>query len=436
MSLSIYLYDEKVGTLTPAGDGGYSLAYLPQVVDAAGEGAVHLSRSLPVRAEPYAAEEARAYVEGLLPDGMRRERVARELGLDPGDGYGLIAELGRDCPGAITFLPEGETLEPRDPGSLSWLEDDEFEELLAAPPPRLFDPGREERMRFALPGERHKLALVRDEVNDRWAWPAPGAPSTHIVKPETGEYPDLVINEMACMSALRGIGLPIAHAELMTIAGSLCLVSKRFDRWSDEGGTRRLHQESFWQALGFPPGAETAKDQVDRPGFANSCDLLREVGEEKSIDTLFAVGFCNFLLGNRANDIIRRRDLHGRNSALLFGDEGPLLAPFYGISAVDVYDDLPVAMTIVEHCERTSFLMGLTRIGIESRYEFQPALIEGMHLLRKLCQSLNSVADRAKEEGWHSEVIEDILASLFERVNQMRDDIEMVQEKSLEAEGR
>ncbi len=45
---------------------------------------------------------------GCCPKGARRERMGRELGLDATDGYLMLAELGQDCPGAVTFLPAGE----------------------------------------------------------------------------------------------------------------------------------------------------------------------------------------------------------------------------------------------------------------------------------------------------------------------------------------
>ena len=97
-----------------------------------------------------------------MPRGGRRRKLAYQLGVDPADGYGLIAELGRDCPGAVTFLAEGEEAEPRAPEDLAWLSEDELAEALEWPPERSFDPDEPRRMRFTLPGERHKLALVRD----------------------------------------------------------------------------------------------------------------------------------------------------------------------------------------------------------------------------------------------------------------------------------
>ena len=82
MSLDVYLYGEKIGQLLPAGEGEYQLAYAAELVEGFGEGGAVLSNSLPARPEPYSAEATRAYVEGLLPEGARRERLGRELGLD------------------------------------------------------------------------------------------------------------------------------------------------------------------------------------------------------------------------------------------------------------------------------------------------------------------------------------------------------------------
>ena len=78
-----------------------------------------LSNSLPARPEPFSAEATSAYVEGLLPEGPRRERIGRELGLDAADGYLLLAELGEDCRARSFSCPGGRARRPepeRSPG--------------------------------------------------------------------------------------------------------------------------------------------------------------------------------------------------------------------------------------------------------------------------------------------------------------------------------
>ncbi|HEX9967252.1 MAG TPA: HipA N-terminal domain-containing protein, partial [Solirubrobacterales bacterium] len=84
MSLDVYLYGERVGTLAPVGHGrDYELAYSQGALERHGPGAALLSMSLPTSEEPFSPDASRAYVEGLLPEGARRSKVADELDVDP-----------------------------------------------------------------------------------------------------------------------------------------------------------------------------------------------------------------------------------------------------------------------------------------------------------------------------------------------------------------
>lgn len=422
----MWLCGEPIGSLTAA-EGGCEFAYLPAAVERLGDGAIALSHSLPVRAEPYGAAAARAYFEGLLPDGMRRVRFAHELGLDPGDTLGLLAELGGDCPGAVLVLPEGERPDEPDPGALSWLTDAELEELVEIPPPRLFDPDDERRMRFALPGERHVLALVRDEEGERWAWPQPGMPSTHVVKPETGEHPDLVLNEIACSTALRALGLPLAALEPMTVGGRLCAVAARGDRSGERLPVAPRHLETFWQALGFPPGAERAAEKRDRPDFEDSAKLLCAVGEPEAVEKLFRFGFACFMIGDHPDEIVEGRDLHGRNSSLLLRDGGATLGPFDGVVSTAVYDsDEPTARTIVETAGHGDAYAGLMRVGVECGREPLPGILTALEVSGLLTRALGAFAERAKREGWYRSVIDQILTVVARRSMQLSEDLNQV----------
>jgi serine/threonine-protein kinase HipA len=413
MGLDVYLRDEPIGALLPAGGGEYSFTYRPETVRVHRAGEALLSNSLPLRGEPFGPDVSRAYVEGLLPQGRRRREIAAELGIDPGDGYSLIAELGGDCPGAVVFLPRGEQLEAGEPGSPAWLSEEELEELLQPWPERFFDPAAERRMRFALPGERHKLALAYDEKSERWAWPRPDAPSTHIVKPESAERPGLVANEMACTLAYRELGLPVAHASVAVIAGQTCLISKRFDRWGAGPKVDRLHQESFAQALGISPDASQRLGET--PNLAESCGLLRAIGEEQSAHTLMSAVFCDLVIGNCA--------ARGANAALLFTERGPILAPFFGIAATEIYGAQrrrPPALG----APPAPFLVDIGRTAWECDFDFQSSLIEAIRTMADTCASLNGVLDRAQAEGWYAAVGEDALQCAFARSLSLKEEME------------
>jgi serine/threonine-protein kinase HipA len=417
MSLDVYLHGKRIGRLVATGQGGYSFAYRPELVEAVGGGEVVLSNSLPLRTEPFGPDVSRAYVEGLLPQGERRHKIARELGLDPADGYGLIAELGKDCLGAVTFLAEGETEEPRDVRSLAWLSDAELEEVMQPSPDRFFDSSRRQRMRFALPGERHKLALVRDEESGRWAWPEPGVPSTHIVKPEARCRPGLVANEHACTLAYRELGLPVAHTSVETIAGQTCLVSKRFDRWVNGPRAECLHQESFAQALGITPDCKAKRLCRGTPSLGEASGLLRAIGEGGAVETLMKVTFCDLLIGCTK--------LRGANAGLLFGGNGPMLAPFYDIAATEIYGEVrPRPIVIGDDVPPAPLLIDL-RYTIElCELEFQPSIIESVKLMGAVCMALGAVAADAWEEGWSAPAVDEATEIAAGRALRFREEAE------------
>jgi serine/threonine-protein kinase HipA len=415
MTLDVYLRGKRIGGLFRDGEEGYRFGYRPQALDEPDPNTVLLSNAMPLRAEPFGRDASRAYVEGLLPQGARRRAIARELGVHPDDGFAMIAELGRDCLGAVTFLPEGEIPEPRQAGDVSWLTDAELEELLQPRPSALFDSELPQQMRFALPGDRHKLALVHDERGGRWAWPEAGMPSTHILKPEPPERPGIVPNEHACTLAYRELGLPVAHTSIEVIAGRSCLVSKRFDRWGDGPHVERLHQESFTQALGILPDAAEGRLATGVPMLSEVSDLLRAIGEEAAVATLMRTVFCDLLIGCT--------ELRGDNAALLFGPDGPMLAPFYDVVSTEVYgESRPRPIVIGEDVPPAPLLIDIRHTIELCGLEFQPALIESVKLMAPLCGALGALADRALEEDWYRRAIDDALQIAIERVKGFRDE--------------
>jgi serine/threonine-protein kinase HipA len=415
MSLDVYLHGERIGGLFRTGDRNYSFAYTPETVAGRGPGAAVLSNSLPLRPEPFGPDATRAYIEGLLPQGPPRRAIAAELDLDPADGYGLIAELGRDCLGAVTFLAEGETVVPPEEDSLAWLSEEELEEVVRMPPQRIFDRLRPQRMRFALPGERHKLALVHDEASGRWAWPEPGVPSTHIIKPEPRECPGLAANEHACTLAYRELGLPVAHTSVETIAGRPCLVSKRFDRWLKGPRAERLHQESFTQALGIAPDCAEGRLSTGTPTLGEASGLLRAIDESAAVETLMKTTFCDLVIGCTA--------LRGANAALLFGGDGPMLAPFYGIASTEIYGEVrPRPIVTGTDVPPAPLLIDLRHTIELCQLELQPSIIESVKLMGGVLMALKAVAEEAWCEGWSRPQIDEAIQIATERVLGFREE--------------
>lgn len=87
------------------------------------------------------------------------------------------------------------------------LGDDELVELLNTLPTRPLLAGRK-GLRLSLAGAQAKLPVVL--VGDRAALPAPGQPTTHILKPPIARFPNTAENEALVMTLAAAIGLPVA----------------------------------------------------------------------------------------------------------------------------------------------------------------------------------------------------------------------------------
>lgn len=401
MTLDVHLDGRLIGVLERATGTDYAFAYAPEVVAEAGEGTVVLSNSLPVRTEAFGSIETRAFFDGLLPEESRRNEIARELRLDAGDGYALLAEIGRDCAGAVVIVPAGHEVGPGG-GSVSWLSDEELGELVERLPTRPLGVRRGGgKMRLSLAGVQRKLTLIRSGSGE-FGEPRADAPSTHLLKPEYGdEYPGLAHNEVFCMRVARCVGLPVPETELLAIGGRPCLLSTRFDRSSDGEATTRLHQEDLCQALGV---SANLKYQVHGgPGFRNLRELLAEIGRGADVETVVRAAVCNFVLGNA--------DAHGKNFAILFAERGRRLAPLYDIVCTAVYDlDEEMAMSIGDTFDPDSVTRSdWVDMSHDCDLRIEPFLRVVLDAAHRVRQCAESVAALSRAEGWHAPIVDEIV---------------------------
>ena len=105
--LDILLNGRKAGQLKREASGAIDFQYDPAWL--AWEHNFPVSLSLPLREDRYVGGPVIAVFDNLLPDndGVRRTIAAR-LHADGTDAYSLLAAIGRDCVGALQFLPEGD----------------------------------------------------------------------------------------------------------------------------------------------------------------------------------------------------------------------------------------------------------------------------------------------------------------------------------------
>jgi serine/threonine-protein kinase HipA len=328
-TLSVWWEGAIVGTLQVNKHGQMRFAYAPEWLADASRSPI--SFSLPKQEQPFRQSQCRPFFAGLLPEESQRDMIAGALGISKGNDFAFLDALGGDVAGALSLWPEGAvppTPEPTEtPRPLS---DDELIELLDTLPKRPLLAGRE-GLRLSLAGAQTKLPVVL--VDDRVALPAPGQPTTYILKPAITRFPHTTENEGLVMTLAASVGLPVAHVAARIVGGRSYLLVTRYDRHFDASGrAHRLHQEDFCQALGIPPERKYAAE--GGPTFKTGFDLLRRVTAVPAVSVLALLDAAIF------NLIVGNADAHGKNFSLLYQVAGVTLAPFYDLLSTVAYPDL------------------------------------------------------------------------------------------------
>lgn len=328
-TLSVWWDRVVVGTLQVNQHGQMRFTYAADWLADTSRPAI--SFSLPKQEQPFTQRQCRPFFAGLLPEEAQRGVIAGALGISKGNDFALLEALGGDVAGALSLWPEGEVPPTPEPtGTPRALSDDELVEVLDTLPKRPLLAGRE-GMRLSLAGAQSKLPVVL--VGDRVALPAPGQPTTHILKPAIERFQQTTENEALVMTLAAAVGLSVAPATARSVKGRPYLLVTRYDRRFDANGqAHRLHQEDFCQALGIVPERKYAAE--GGPTFKTGFDLLRRA------TTVPAVAVLAFLDAAIFNLIVGNADGHGKNFSLLYQTSGVSLAPFYDLLSTVAYPDL------------------------------------------------------------------------------------------------
>ncbi len=285
--LNIWMNGELVGRwLLKAGTHDYILQYDDAWVQ--GDHGRPLSLSLPLHPKEHRGPIVRNYFDNLLPDSEAiRRRIQARFRTDSTDPFDLLAEIGRDCVGAIQLLPEEAEAPDVRRLEATPLKDGDIERRLTAvlqPSSSAADDGS---FRISIAGAQEKTALLR--YHGEWLEPKGATPTTHIFKFPLGHLPrgiDMstsVENEWLCNQILREYGVPVPTCEIAEFGPRKVLIVERFDRrFMDSGWFVRLPQEDLCQATGTPPALKYEAD--GGPGVRSIMDLL--VGSSHPTDRL------------------------------------------------------------------------------------------------------------------------------------------------------
>jgi len=266
-ALGVWLNGIRVGTWSLGGNSVHEFQYEASWLHHAQ--ARPISLSIPLGEAVYRGDVVSAFFDNLLPDSSEiRQRIRSRYGATSLSAFDLLAEIGRDCVGAIQLLGDDEEPSPVDRIEGRPIDEHEIAGILKGlTAVGLGGRTADEEFRISLAGAQEKTALLRH--NGQWLVPHGSTPSTHILKLPLGRIGGLVLdmtgsveNEWLCGRLAAAIGLETANSEIGRFEDVTALVVERFDRRSSEDGTRifRLPQEDFCQITGTPPTGKYESD--------------------------------------------------------------------------------------------------------------------------------------------------------------------------------
>lgn len=397
--LNVLINNRRVGRLAKEPSGAVSFQYDQSWLDWRHTFAASLS--LPLRSAAYRGEAVLAVFDNLLPDSADiRRRVAERTGAEGTDPYSLLARIGRDCVGAMQFVPDDEAVDASGVIMGEPLSDDDIEAVLANLKVAPLGMDQDQAFRISIAGAQEKTALLRHE--GQWLRPTGSTPTTHILKPQLGEIPtssgmiDMtasVDNEHYCLALLGAFGLPVANTEIATFGKRRVLVVERFDRqWLSDGRLLRVPQEDCCQALGVP-----SSQKYQSEGGPSAADIIRllAASDDPSADQKA------FLAGEMIFWLIGATDGHAKNFSLFLRPGGGFaLTPFYDVLSVQTAADRG-------QLARKSFRLAMSA-GSRRHYRIDEVL--GRHFVQT-----------AKAAGLGPTMVQQVLANIQEKAGAAAD---------------
>jgi serine/threonine-protein kinase HipA len=405
---------ETVGRVLPRKGGRLSFVYEQSWRDA--DEAYPLSLSMPLAAREHDHKVIEAFLWGLLPDNEQiLDRWARKFQVSPRNVFALISHVGADCAGAVQFVTP-ERLAAIQSGAT-----DRIDRLTTKDVAERLRVLREDHAvwrlpsdtgQFSLAGAQPKTALIFE--NDRWGIPTGRIPTTHILKPPTGQFSGHAENEHICLALARACGLPAAISRVERFETEIAIVVDRYDRVRSGNQIIRVHQEDMCQALGIMPMRKYQNE--GGPGIKEIVDLLRIHSSARDEDVrtfVHAVGF---------NWLVAGTDAHAKNYSLLISGEPRVrLAPLYDVASILPYEEFDIqkiraAMKVGgEYRLRDIGLRQWQKLAREIHFD-EDELIAALRIMAKqLPDQVSTTSARAHEEGLDKPIIDRLAAALTER---------------------
>lgn len=362
-ALDVWMNGAQAGTWRVTPSRGHEFRYAPSWIENPEARPISLSMSLRPF-EPYRGDLVANFFDNLLPDNRAiRERIRERFSVASARPFDLLAEIGRDCVGAIQLLPAGE-----EPPASNGLEAIPLDETQVANALRQATLGGvsvddDDDFRISIAGAQEKIALLNQR--GKWHKPRGSTPTTHILKLPLGIAPsgiDLstsIENEWLCLRLLRALGLPVANGEIATFEDQKVLIVERFDRTRiGNESIMRVPQEDFAQVTGTPP--ENKYESDGGPGIKRIMEYLLG-SQEAERDR------ARFLQTQIAFWLLCAIDGHAKNYSVFIERQGRFrLTPGY-----DVISAYPVLGTSAGQLSPHKVKMAMAVWGKNRHYKWE-----------------------------------------------------------------
>ncbi len=330
--LDLWMNGTLVGFWRIGSTGRHEFAYADTWLSHTSARPISLSLPLLPSSQKHQGDIVGNFFENLLPDNREIRRRMQRRFATPGIGaFDLLAEVGRDCVGALQLLPEG--MSPVSIRSIQAdaISDREIAQLLRETEGEVArgDFG-DDAFRISIAGAQEKTALLRRD--GQWFLPRASTPSTHIFKLPLGEIGRIradmstsVENEWLCSRILRAFGQEVAEMEIRRFDDRKVLVVERFDRrWAEDGTwILRLPQEDMCQVHGVSPEQKYESD--GGPGIEQIMNFL--LGSAQALPDRRSFFRAQILFW-----LLCAVDGHAKNFSVFIGPEGRFsLTPLYDV---------------------------------------------------------------------------------------------------------
>ena len=330
--------NRDVGLLNKESNGVTKFSYVETWLN--WPNAMPVSLSLPLQHETFSGAIVADFFENLLPDvDAIRRSIATRVGASGIDAYSMLAKIGRDCVGALQFVPHDADAKTTGQIEGTPLDDVQIENLLTSLHQRHLGMQGDEEFRISIAGAQEKTALLWYE--SKWHKPLGSTPTTHIFKPQIGlvRHPDGIVdltnsveNEYYCLQLISEFGLAIPSVDIKKFGETKVLIVERFDRvWTADQRLIRLPQEDFCQALEVSP---TQKYQNRGGPSAVAILKLLRGSDNRFTDQM------DFFKSQILFWLIGATDGHGKNFSIHLKPRGGFaMTPFYDVLTAQPHVD-------------------------------------------------------------------------------------------------